>query len=202
MMYRIKYKKRAERRQKLFNSLAASLYSDTGETKRHCRFVSQLSYEILKELGHLRKEELRNILIAARLHDVGKITIPAQLLQSKEIFSSSEKDIMKLHSEAGYKILCNITNSELITEGILHHHERFDGTGYPYGLSGGEIPLFARIIAVADAFDAMTKRREYKKLLTQPQAVMEIIHNSNGQFDPMVVAAFSKVNLNKLSTFF
>ena len=201
-MYRQKYSKRSQRQQKLLNTLAAFLYSETGETKRHCTFVSQLSCEIIKELGHLRAEELKSILISGRLHDIGKITMPKILLKNKKKFTESEMKLMKNHSEAGYRILNNITSSTTIKEGVLHHHERYDGTGYPYGLSGKQIPLFARIIAVADAYDAMTKKREYKKLLLQPQAIVEIMHNSGTQFDPDIVAAFSKVNLNKLSLVF
>lgn len=202
MMYRQKYSGRTERRQKLMNALASSLYAETGETKRHCTFVAQLSYEMLKEMKHIRADELRDILVAGRLHDIGKITVSKDILKSKEALTESQIKMVRHHSEAGYKILSNITSSPDVIEGVLHHHERFDGTGYPYGLKGKKIPLFARIIAVADAYDAMTKRKEYGDMLTQPQAIVEIVHNSGTQFDPDVVAAFSKVNLNKLTTLF
>jgi diguanylate cyclase (GGDEF)-like protein len=202
MMYRQKYSGRAQRRNKLMNALAKSLYADTGETKRHCTFVSQLCYEILKEMNHLRSDELQNILVAGKLHDIGKITVSKDILKSKEPLTEDQMKEVRHHSEAGYKILSSITNSPDIMEGILHHHERYDGTGYPYGLKGKDIPLFARIIAVADAYDAMTQRKEYGELLSQPQAIVEIVSNSGAQFDPDVVAAFSKVNLNKLTSLF
>jgi HD-GYP domain-containing protein (c-di-GMP phosphodiesterase class II) len=128
--------------------------------------------------------------LLARVHDIGKITIPDNILFKAGRLDPDEYEIIKKHSEAGYKIIQNITDSDFVSEAVLSHHERWDGQGYPQGLKGEDIPLFARIICVADAYDAMTSERVYQKAKTQEEAIEELKRCSGTQFDPKVVKAF------------
>ena len=119
------------------------------------------------------------------LHDVGKIGIPDTIINKPSKLSSEEYDIIKTHPVLGEKILRNITEIPNLLTGAKYHHERYDGGGYPEGLSGESIPLEARIIAVADAYDAMSSRRSYRDILPQEQVREEIVKGRGTQFDPV-----------------
>ncbi|PJB81916.1 MAG: phosphohydrolase, partial [Acidobacteria bacterium CG_4_9_14_3_um_filter_49_7] len=124
------------------------------------------------------------------LHDIGKIGIRDNILNKNGSLGSGEFETMKQHTVFGAEIVGKIHSLKKVVEGILYHHEKMDGSGYPNGLQGDEIPLFARIIAVADTYDAMTTDRPYRKGLTNEEATSELNRMSGTQFDPEMVAAF------------
>lgn len=126
------------------------------------------------------------------LHDIGKMGIDDRVLNKPGKLTDDEWAIMKKHPEIGYRIAKSSPELEPIAEYILAHHERWDGKGYPQGLKGEEIPLLSRIVAVADAYDAMTEDRVYRKALTKEQTLDEIRKNIGSQFDPHIAQIFLK----------
>lgn len=192
-MYRRKLSSRSSRKSKTLDTLMVTLGEKTEETNEHCERLSFLAQETYKQMGFVRKAELYDIGLAAQLHDIGKITIPLEILNKKGKLTDEEYVTVKKHSEAGYKIVFNIISSDDIAEGVLYHHERFDGKGYPYRLKGQEIPLYARIISVCDAYDAMVSERPYSEAKTITDALTELKRCSGSQFDPEVVDAFIEV---------
>jgi HD-GYP domain-containing protein (c-di-GMP phosphodiesterase class II) len=145
------------------------------------------------ELSHGEKIIL---LYSAMFHDVGKIEIPEKILNKKSRLTKEEYAEIKKHSQRGYEVLKCMHLHEAICETVLHHHERYDGRGYPDGLTGEKIPQLSRIIGVADAFDAMTSDRAYRKALSFETATNELINNKGTQLDPVFVDVFIK-QLNK-----
>ena len=127
------------------------------------------------------------IALAGLLHDIGKIGIPESILDKPGKLTKEEYEIVKRHPEIGAEILSSIRQFEEVVPAIRHHHERYDGRGYPDGLKGEEIPVMARIIAVADAFDAMLSKRPYRDALSLNSAVKELQRNKGSQFDPQIV---------------
>lgn len=158
-------------------------------TKGHSESVARYSLLIGRQLG-LTPAELDNLQIAAYLHDVGKIMIDRKLLTKPDRLNGTEETIIRKHPEIGFQILRGLKISCEITAAVLHHHERWDGTGYPHKLFGYEIPLFSRILAVADTFDAITSDRPYRSKIPVRTAKKEIEAHAGCQFDPEVVKAF------------
>ncbi len=132
------------------------------------------------------------ISVGALLHDIGKSQIPAAILDKPGKLSDSEWDQIKQHPDIGYQMLRDTPGLEEVATIVRHHHERYDGGGYPAGLAGEAIPLGARIIAVSDAFDAMRSERSYKAALSLDEAVAELRQHAGKQFDPVVVDTFLK----------
>jgi hypothetical protein len=141
---------------------------------------------------HIRMGAARTdaIEFAGMLHDVGKLGVPTQVLQKTGPLTEDEYAAIQLHPMRGLEIVREIGFLNEALAGIMHHHERIDGKGYPMGFAGHEIPEFARIIAVADAFDSMTSTRSYREAKTVPEAVAELRRGANTQFDPLIVDAF------------
>lgn len=158
-------------------------------TRGHAERVAKYSIAIGQELK-LDKDFLKNLEIAASLHDIGKIGVPESILVKPAKLNIEEFTIMKNHPIHGQSILDPIKLDSEILDGVYYHHERLDGQGYPFGLKEKQIPLTARILAVADAFDAMTSDRPYRQRLSSDQALKELIKCSNTQFDPEIVEAF------------
>ena len=160
-------------------------------TKGHSIRVSDLVEQLLRKLG-INSDISYDIALASQLHDIGKMGVSDIILNKHAGLSNDEFHIMKTHPEVGYFILKPILSEEGL-KGILHHHERWDGEGYPMNLSGHEIPLGARIINLADSFDAMVSDRNYRLSKDVPQALSEVERCAGTQFDPGLVPAFVEV---------
>ncbi len=172
-------------------ALASAVDAKHPYTRGHSERVTRYSVAIGREM-ELNKEEVKHLRISALLHDVGKIGISEAVLDKSGKLTAEEYEKIKQHPVIGAEIVGKIANSNKIVPGILDHHERYDGKGYPNGKKGDEISLFGRIIAVADTFDAMTSTRSYRKALPFQVAVEEIVYNAGYQFDPKVVKYFVK----------
>jgi HD-GYP domain-containing protein (c-di-GMP phosphodiesterase class II) len=160
-------------------------------TRGHCTRVSRASSMIAEEIG-MGTERLRAIRYAGMLHDVGKLGVPTKVLQKDGRLTEEEYAAIQLHPMRGLEIVRGIDFLDEAFAGIMHHHERHDGKGYPMGLAAAEIPEFARIIAVADAFDSMTSDRAYRKAKSIDEAVGELRKMAGTQFDPAMVNTFVK----------
>jgi diguanylate cyclase (GGDEF)-like protein/putative nucleotidyltransferase with HDIG domain len=161
-------------------------------TRRHSEDVSEYAMWIAEEIG-LRDEALRVLRAGSLLHDVGKIAIPGEVLSKPGRLTDAEYAIMKEHAHLGWMIVKSIPGTEPILDAIRYHHERWDGAGYPDQLQGDSIPLVGRILAVADAYSAMTTDRPYRKGMDWERAREEIRTHSGTQFDPELAAAFLQV---------
>jgi HD domain len=158
-------------------------------TRGHSERVSRGAVMIATEIG-MRTERVGAICYAGMLHDVGKLGVPTSVLQKSGSLTDDEYAAVQLHPMRGLDIVREIGFLDEALAGIMHHHERIDGKGYPMGLAGDEIPEFARVLAVADAFDAMTSNRSYRGARPVPEAVAELRKWSGMQFDPAFVDAF------------
>ncbi|MFH1783919.1 MAG: HD domain-containing phosphohydrolase [bacterium] len=173
---------------------------------RHAGHVTEYSLAILEELTLLRgfelPPELRGTLyLAGTLHDVGRIALSDSTIKNPGSLTDTEWKEMRQTPVIGARIIGSIKELEQVSKGILHHHERFDGAGYPDGLKGREIPLVSRILSISDAFEAMTSERSFRGKLTDKEALEEIKKNSGSQFDPVIVNAFMKAyEKSKIST--
>ncbi|MEU9110869.1 HD-GYP domain-containing protein [Streptomyces sp. NPDC048483] len=159
-------------------------------TRGHSERVGRASVMIARELG-MAEDRTEVLRFAGILHDVGKLGVPTRLLRKDGPLTPAERGIIELHPEYGHEIVRGIGFLGEARAAILHHHERLDGRGYPYGLSGPQIPEFARVVAVADAFDAMTSTRSYRRARPVPAAVAELRKCAGTQFDPRMVAALA-----------
>ncbi len=158
-------------------------------TKGHNQNVANISRRIAIEIG-LNENEIKKAYWTGILHDIGKTIIPAKILNKKGDLNTKEFEKIKKHPEWGYKTLKNSGELKEIAVYILHHHERWDGSGYPGQLRGKEIPLISRIVTLADSWDAMTSNRSYRSALNREKAVEEIIKNREKQFDPALIDVF------------
>lgn len=161
-------------------------------TKGHSERVTNYALEIAKEMG-LEDEYFEHLRLCGMLHDIGKIGIYDGVLDKPDRLTDEEFELVKTHPAKGVEILSHIKQLSNIIPGILHHHERYDGKGYPEGLMGEDIPLCARILAVADSYDSMTADRPYRPAPGKEYAISELKRCSGTQFDPEVVEAFLKV---------
>jgi len=155
----------------------------------HSTRLAEWAMRVGQELG-LEEVELQNLEVAALLHDIGKVGIPDSILRKPGRLDADEYALMKKHPEYGWAVLRMLPGFERAALDILHHHESFDGTGYPAGLKGMEIPVVSRIVSVIDAFDAMVSSRPYRKGLPYDEAVRRLNAASGTQFDPLVVKSF------------
>jgi putative nucleotidyltransferase with HDIG domain len=165
-----------------------------GHSQRVARYMELMAREL-----RLAKVDLPTLRRGALLHDLGKIGIPDEILRKTGELDGSEWRIMKRHPAYGARILAGIPYLSGPAEIVRHHHERFDGSGYPDGLAGEDIPLGARIFALADALDAMTSDRPYRRAMSLEDAITEIERCSGKQFDPVIVSAFLRIPVDRLS---
>ncbi|CCO23164.1 HD domain-containing phosphohydrolase [Maridesulfovibrio hydrothermalis] len=169
-------------------------------TSGHQQRVAELACRIAMKMN-MSIEEINSIRIAGILHDIGKISIPAEILSKPTRLTDLEMELMKTHSEAGYEILKGISFPWPVAKMVLQHHERIDGTGYPKGLIGDSILLEARIIAVADVVEAMSSHRPYRPALGLPRAMDEIIRGRGTSYDELIVDACTQVIENDKFSF-
>jgi putative nucleotidyltransferase with HDIG domain len=176
----------------LLHSLTSAVDAKDAYTCGHSERVAVLSKLLAKEFG-LDDHQVERIYMAGLLHDVGKIGVPEAVLRKPGRLTVEEFEAMKKHPAIGAKILQDVKQIQDIIPGVLHHHERFDGRGYPDGLSGHNIPLMGRIICLADCFDAMTSTRTYRKAMPLEVTLADIRRCSGTQFDPALTEAFLRI---------
>jgi len=169
--------------------LRAALAAKPNEAEDHAQGVTRYSAEIAKALG-CTPDQMNQISRGSYLHDIGKIGMPHAILNKPGGLTPEELTLMQTHPRKGYEMVYRVPSLKDAAEIVLSHHERFDGKGYPRGLTGDEIPLGARIVAVAEAFDVLVCEQPYRKGLTLEDAVAEIRRSSGTQFDPKAVTAF------------
>ncbi len=170
-------------------TLASAIDAKDHYTQGHSERVSVYSVAIARGMG-LRGKKLTNIRLSAMLHDIGKIGIPERILRKRSRLTESERKKILQHPTIGANMIAPIKQLKDIVPGILHHHERYGGAGYPDGLKGRKIPLIGRIIGVADAFDAMTSTRPYRNAFSGEEAIKELKRCAGEQFDPDCNKAF------------
>jgi len=176
----------------IIECLAAALEAKDLYTSGHSSRVGDMSYELGRQMG-LKGSALETIHIAAHLHDIGKMGISEAILNKQGRLLPHEFAQIQTHPEVGYKILAKSKGLQKIAKIVLHHHERWDGGGYPGGLREDKIPLGSRIIAVADSVDAITSIRPYRRALSWEECWEEILINKGIQFDPVAVEAAEKL---------
>lgn len=154
-------------------------------TANHSWRVSELTKKICEILG-LSNSDTNELHIAAHLHDIGKIGIPDSVLNKEGALTPYEWELMKKHPQIGYEILNRSNRMKQISGIVLHHHERYDGKGYPEGIKGNDIPLGSRIIAICDSIDAMTTQRSYRSILSSEECYIEIEKNLGSMYDPFI----------------
>jgi HD-GYP domain-containing protein (c-di-GMP phosphodiesterase class II) len=170
-------------------ALASVLAPQPNHRGRPSDMIAALSIGVALHMG-LSRVEMERIRIAALLHDLGKLALPGSILDKPSSLTEMEWQVVGEHPRIGQVILEQATSMRDAVPIVLHHHERYDGTGYPHGLRGEEIPLGARIVAVADAYHAMIHERPYKEALSHAKALAELRRHASTQFDPTVVEVF------------
>ncbi|MCK5731719.1 MAG: diguanylate cyclase [Tenericutes bacterium] len=199
MMYENKLLNKDSLRSKIVRSLEVSLYEKSYEAEDHALRVAEYGELIARKIN-LPQNEINNVILLCKLHDIGKISIDDYILNKPGKLDSEEWKKIKKHPEIGYRIASSLKDLAHIAEGILCHHEHYNGNGYPRGLRGEKIPISARITSIADAFDVMTTKRNYRQTLTIEEAINELIQCKGAQFDPDLVDVFIEELRNKNKT--
>jgi diguanylate cyclase (GGDEF)-like protein/putative nucleotidyltransferase with HDIG domain len=189
-LYRHKLYESLSMRSQTISLVLNTLFEKNQREMMHSKRVGEIAELIAVKLG-LSEEDVRNMKTAGSMHDIGKIGIDEAILNKPSQLTDSEREEMQRHPEIGYRILSSVSEFSEIAVCILEHHERWDGTGYPRGLKGNEICLEARILAIADAYDAMTSNRTYHPALNAQEALAEIHACEGTQFDPKIVRLFT-----------
>lgn len=195
-MYRKKLNESPSVHGKVIQTIIHSLHEKNPREEEHSHRVS-LICEALGEALALDNRDITDLKVVGLLHDIGKIAINEQILNKPSELTKDEYEEIKRHSEIGYRILSSSNDMSDLADAVLYHHERWDGLGYPKGISGDEIPLKARIITVADAFDSMVSERSYKKSMTTHEALEELKKNAGTQFDEKIVRALIESDIYK-----
>jgi len=169
----------------LLTALAEKDYMDMGHAQR----LQNLCWKLGKRVG-LSARQLADIDMLAQVHDLGKVVIPRDILTKSLQLTAEEWTLIRQHPEKGYRIAKSSPNLASIADLILKHHEKWDGTGYPLGIRGEEIPLECRVFAIVDAYDAMTNERPYRKVRSKEEAIEELKQCSGSQFDPGLIDIF------------
>lgn len=194
-MYKNKMMVKESARSQMIATMIKTLNEKNPREEMHSKRVSETCTIIGRQMK-LCEFEINKLKLGGLLHDIGKIALEEEVLNKPGKLTNKEWEIVQRHPSIGYRILSELEDMRDIAEIALSHHERWDGGGYPRGISGEEIPLLARIITVADAYDAMTGERTYKSTMTHSAAIKEIERCSNSQFDPSVVSALLRCKFN------
>lgn len=192
LMYRDKLLRRNSARSQILNTLMAALAERDYITSGHVGRVKNLCIKMGEKLN-LSPKQMGDLTLLAEVHDLGKVGIPDKILFKKGPLTDEEWEIMRQHSEKGYRIALSAPDLSGIADLILKHHERWDGKGYPIGLKGKEIPIECRILSIIDAFDAMTSERPYSNKKSKEEAINELKRCTGTQFDPELVKVFLAV---------
>lgn len=192
LMYKRKLLELKSGHSSLVNSIKTTLFEKSHETEEHAERLVELSNKVGLEMG-LDDKDLNELNLLAALHDIGKMGVDDYILCKPGKLTEQEWEAIYKHPEVGFRIANSSPELTAIADYILCHHERWDGAGYPKGLKKRNIPLLSRIIAVVDAYDAMTQDRSYRKAKAEEHAIVEIIKNSGSQFDPDVAIVFIKI---------
>jgi len=182
-------------------ALTASIDAKDTYTSGHSLRVAHLTRLLARQIG-LDEHTVGRMHIAGLVHDIGKIGVPEAVLTKPGKLTEEEFAWIRRHPEIGHRILKDIPQFRDILPGVLSHHERFDGQGYPHGISGDEIPLVARLISLADAFDAMSSTRTYRATLSRPEVIQEILDCAGTQFDPELAPVFVKLDFSEFDRLF
>ena len=191
-MYREKLHRRQSNRSAIVQTLTTALEVRDFITEGHAERMQNLVRNMAESL-EVPERSIKELQLLAQFHDIGKVGIPDRILFKTGPLTAEEYQEMKRHSDIGYRIAQSSPDLIPISDWILKHHEWWDGSGYPLGLSGDDIPLECRILAIADAYDAMTTYRPYKKTMTHSEAIAELIRCAGTQFDPFLVEKFISV---------
>jgi diguanylate cyclase (GGDEF)-like protein/PAS domain S-box-containing protein len=190
-MYKRKLLERDSSHSSIISSIKATMFAKSEETEEHAERLRNLTI-LFGEKINLTQDQLAELSLLATLHDIGKVGIDEKILNKNGPLDDLEWIEMRKHSEIGYRIAIASPDIKSLANKILHHHEKWNGTGYPKGLVGKEIPMLSRIIAITDAYDAMTNNRPYRKALTREAALAEIRKCAGSQFDPILANKFLK----------
>lgn len=191
-MYKIKNKEKSTVRKKILKNIINELFKICDGEKRHAESVRSLSVAMGKRL-RLSEEEIEGLKLASFYHDIGKIIIDRNLLKDKKILSEEEIGHLRKHSETGYIILNSVNEYSIYASDILHHHENYDGSGYPKGISGYDIPINSRIISIAEYYDNQVNRKRNDNMLNKHEVLTKIRKESGRKFDPVIVNVFLKI---------
>jgi putative nucleotidyltransferase with HDIG domain len=188
-MYKNKIMQNIDQKGNVINTIINTLHEKNQREEMHSKRVSEYCVKLATAMGYA-DNDISKIKIAGMLHDIGKIALEEGILNKQTVLTEIEREDIKRHPEIGYRIIGSSYEMIDIAEYTLSHHERWDGKGYPKGLAGTEIPKISRIIGIADAYDAMTSERTYKKVLNRDEAILEIEKNRGTQFDPEIAKIF------------
>jgi diguanylate cyclase (GGDEF)-like protein/PAS domain S-box-containing protein len=197
MMYANKLLENASAKSSMIDLIMTTLFEKNEREMRHSKRVGDLCEVIAFEMG-FTEDEINQVKIAGMMHDIGKIGVHESILNSHKKLTEEEFEQVKRHSEIGYRILSSSKEFSEIAGYVLQHHERWDGKGYPNALKATEISLFSRIITLADSYDAMTRQRTYRAVMSKDEAIIEIEKNKSKQFDPNIVDVFFDKVIDKL----
>ena len=192
LMYRRKLLEQKSLHSSILASIKTTMFEKSNETEEHAERMAKLSRGLGKAVG-FPESKMNELELLAMLHDIGKISVDRNILTKAGPLIDEEWREMKKHPEAGCRIANSSPELQHIAEGILCHHERWDGTGYPQGLAGENIPLMSRIISITDSYDAMTQNRVYRRAMPREAALAEIARCAGTQFDPNLVKAFLQI---------
>ena len=191
-MYREKLRQARTHRSQFTNTLKEMLVARDYITEGHVSRVTDITIALAKALG-LPSAQLPDLELFAYFHDIGKVGVSDRILNKCGPLTEFERHEMQQHSEIGHRIASSADDLSGIADWILKHHERWDGKGYPWGVAGEDIPIQCRILAIADAYDAMTSDRPYRKAMHHQDALAELRRNAGTQFDPTLVEKFIEI---------
>ncbi len=198
-MYRHKLTEGKSARNSILLSIEKMLYEKSCETEEHAARIALISNKVGQALG-LDDYEMEELGLLSKLHDMGKIGIPDNILLKPGKLDDREWELMKKHSEKGYELAKSTPELNNIADLILHHHERWDGGGYPSGLQGDDIPKLSRVLSIIDAYDVITHSRAYKPIQSKQEALQEIEKCAGKQFDPEISRIFIDIMKNANDT--